>query len=434
MRARATFRLAAVVALAVTVLSLLGMGLQYRLVEVRLMASATALLAADLDGLSALYAQRRIIALRQAIEYRAATGGEMLLLQDRQGRSLAGTRGDWPPGLPVLGQGFSTDAAQVFAEGSTRWLGVARTLPGGFPLLVARPLAPMDATLATLRWAILGLTLGMLSAGAAIGWWAARGVMGRIARVNALADRVAAGDLAARLKGTPTPDEFGLLETHVHAMLDRIEALNRATHRLSDSIAHELRTPLTRLSQKLAQRPDTDDLRADLHDAVRVFDALLDISRAEADQGHGGGLTPVNLSALAAEVADLYTPAAEDRGLTLTATLAPGVTVLGDRTLIGQAIANLIDNAVKYCTSGDTIALTLTPAAVLSVADTGPGLPPGIRAEAFERFVRGAPHAGVKGHGLGLTLVRAIATRHGAKLVVPVTGRGFAVELHWPRP
>lgn len=434
MRARATFRLAAVVALAVTVLSLLGMGLQYRLVEVRLMASATALLAADLDGLSALYAQRRIIALRQAIEYRAATGGEMLLLQDRQGRTLAGTRGDWPPGLPVLGQGFSTDAAQVFAEGSTRWLGVARTLPGGFPLLVARPLAPMDATLATLRWAILGLTLGMLSAGAAVGWWAARGVMGRIARVNALADRVAAGDLAARLKGTPTPDEFGLLETHVHAMLDRIEALNRATHRLSDSIAHELRTPLTRLSQKLAQRPDTDDLRADLHDAVRVFDALLDISRAEADQGHGGGLTPVNLSALAAEVADLYTPAAEDRGLTLTATLAPGVTVLGDRTLIGQAIANLIDNAVKYCTSGDTIALTLTPAAVLSVADTGPGLPPGIRAEAFERFVRGAPHAGVKGHGLGLTLVRAIATRHGAKLVVPVTTRGFAVEVHWPRP
>lgn len=434
MRARATFRLAAVVALAVTVLSLLGMGLQYRLVEVRLMASATALLAADLDGLSALYAQRRIIALRQAIEYRAATGGEMLLLQDRQGRTLAGTRGDWPPGLPVLGQGFSTDAAQVFAEGSTRWLGVARTLPGGFPLLVARPLAPMDATLATLRWAILSLTLGMLSAGAAVGWWAARGVMGRIARVNALADRVAAGDLAARLKGTPTPDEFGLLETHVHAMLDRIEALNRATHRLSDSIAHELRTPLTRLSQKLAQRPDAGDLRADLHDAVRVFDALLDISRAEADQGHGGGLTPVNLSALAAEVADLYTPAAEDRGLTLTATLAPGVTVLGDRTLIGQAIANLIDNAVKYCTSGDTIALTLTPAAVLSVADTGPGLPPGIRAEAFERFVRGAPHAGVKGHGLGLTLVRAIATRHGAKLVVPITERGFAVELHWPRP
>ena len=438
MKARATFRLAAVVALAVTVLSLAGMALQYRLVESRLMTAARALLAADLDGLSALYDQRRIIALRQAIEYRAAAGGEgggeMLVLRDRQGRRLAGTRPDWPAGLPTLGEGFSTDAAQIFAEGQTRWLGVARSLSGGFPLLVARSLAPMDTTLATLRRAILAITLGMLAAGAGVGWWAARGVMGRIGRVNALADRVAAGDLAARLPGPATPDEFGLLETHVHAMLDRIEALNRATHRLSDSIAHELRTPLTRLSQKLAQRPDAQDLRADLQDAVRVFDALLDISRAEADEGHGGGLVPVDLAALAAEVADLYTPAAEDKGLILTATLAPGVTVLGDRTLIGQALANLIDNAVKYCAPGDTIALTLTPAAVLSVADTGPGLPPDIRAEAFERFVRGAPQAAVKGHGLGLTLVRAIATRHGAKLVVPDTARGFAVELHWPRP
>jgi signal transduction histidine kinase len=434
MKARATFRLAAVVALAVTGLSLLGMGLQYRLVETRLMASARALLAADLDGFSALYDQRRIIALRQAIDYRAAGGGEMLLLQDRQGRVLAGTRPDWPDGLPVLGEGFTTEAAQVFVEGKTRWLGVARTLPGGFPLLVARSLAPVDQTLATLRRAIAAITLGMLAAGAGVGWLAARGVMGRIGRVNALADRVAAGDLAARLPGPPTPDEFGLLETHVHAMLDRIEALNRATHRLSDSIAHELRTPLTRLSQKLARMEGTEDLRADLQDAVRVFDALLDISRAEADQGHGGGLVPVDLSALAAEVADLYTPAAEDKGLTLTTALAPGITVLGDRTLIGQALANLIDNAVKYCAAGDTIALTLTPARVLSIADTGPGLPPEIRAEAFERFVRGAPHAGTKGHGLGLALVRAIATRHGAKLVVPDTPRGLAVELHWPRP
>ena len=179
MKARATFRLGAVVALAVTVLSLVGMGLQYRLVETRLMAGARALLAADLDGLSALYDQRRIIALRQAIEYRAAaggqTGGEMLLLQDRQGGTLAGTRTGWPGGLPVPGDGCSTDAAQVFTEGSDRWLGVARTLPGGFPLLVTRSLAPMDQPLATLRRAIAAITFGMLAAGTGVGWWAAWG-------------------------------------------------------------------------------------------------------------------------------------------------------------------------------------------------------------------------------------------------------------------
>ena len=438
---RATLRLAAVMALAVTLLSLVGMGLQYRLVEARLMTSAQALLAADLDGLAALYDQRRIIALRQAIDYRAAAGKgtEMLILRDRKGVVLAGNQDIWPKGLPVDGDGLSVGTARVFDAGNARWLGVARTLPGGFPLLVARPLAPVDQTLAALRRAILMITLGMLAAGAVVGWWAARGVMGRIGRVNALADRVALGDLAARLTGPPTPDEFGLLETHVHAMLDRIEALNRATHRLSDSIAHELRTPLNRLAQKLARLPDTDDLRddlrADLREAVRVFDALLDISRAEADAGHGGGLVPLDLSALVAEVTDLYAPAAEDHGLTLTAQVTPGLVVLGDRTLIGQALANLIDNAVKYCGPGDAITVLVAdgPAVLLRVEDTGPGLPADIRAEAFERFVRGAEHLGVKGHGLGLTLVRAIAARHGARLVVPDSRKGFVVEIHWPK-
>ncbi|HSF64680.1 MAG TPA: HAMP domain-containing protein, partial [Paracoccaceae bacterium] len=321
---RVTLRLAAVVALAVAALSLAGMGLHYRLVADRMMDSARATLAADLDGLAALYDQRRIIALRQAIDYRAAAGApaEMLLLQTRDGTVLAGTRGDWPAGLPVLGEGFAADDTQVFTEGGARWLGVARVLPGGFPLLVARSLEPVDATLAALRRGIAAVAVAMLAAGAAVGWLAARGVMGRIGRLNALADRVAAGDLAARLPGPRGADEFGLLETHVHAMLDRIETLNRATHRLSDTIAHELRTPLNRMAQKLARIDGQDavveDLRAEMRAAVRVFDALLDISRAEADAGAGGGLLPVDLGQVVADMADLYAPLAEDAGITLT--------------------------------------------------------------------------------------------------------------------
>lgn len=437
---RATLRLAGIVAVAVTLLSLAGMVLQYRLVEARLMAGAQTLLAADLDGLAALYDQRRIIALRQAIEYRAAATpkGEMLWLGDRAGNRLAGTAGDWPPGLTARGDGFVADAAQVFDHAGTRWIGVARVLPGGFPLLVARSLAEVDATLSALRRAMAAITAGMLALGAVVGWRAARGPMARIAALNALSDRVATGDLAARLPGDRSADEFGLLETHVHAMLDRIEALNRATHRLSDSIAHELRTPLTRLASKLDRvegQPDlVEDLRTDVRAAVRVFDALLDISRAEADAG-GGGLLPLDLSALAAEMADLYAPLAEDAGMALTAEVAPGLMVLGDRTLIGQMLANLLDNAVKYCGPGDAITLRLAADAgqpVLRLADTGPGLPPDLRGDAFERFTRGAAHAGVKGHGLGLALVRAIATRHGARLTLPEVPKGFAIEIRWP--
>lgn len=440
--AKATLRLAALMALAVTLLSLAAMALQYRLVETRLMQAQETLLTADLDGLAALYDQRRIIALRQAIDYRAtaATGDEMLLLMDRNGQPLAGTRQDWPATLAPTGDTFTPDNAVTFTEGQTRWLAVARELPGGFPLLVARSLQPVDATLAALRRGMLALLGALLVAGALVGWLAARTVMQRINRLNTLADRVAEGALDARLPGPRTPDEFGLLETHVHAMLDRIENLNRATHRLSDTIAHELRTPLNRMLQKLSKiegQPDlTADLKSEMRQAIRMFDSLLDISRAEADQGTGGGLVPVDLSAVAEEVWDLYLPLAEEKDIFAEAWVVPGLRVLGDRNLIAQALSNLLDNAIKYCSAGDKILLALEDVGnsyEMLVADTGPGLPADIRGEAFERFVRGERDRSISGHGLGLALVRAIAARHGARLVIPESKAGFTLEIHWPK-
>ena len=440
--ARATLRLAGLMALAVTVLSLGAMALQYRLVGTRLMAAQRSLLTADLDGLAALYDQRRIIALRQAIDYRAtaATGDEMLLLMDRNGAVLAGTRQDWPANLAPAGEGFTSDNAITFTEGQTRWLSVARELPGGFPLLVARSLAPLDDTLAALRRGMLGLLGALLVAGGLVGWLAARSVMARINRINDLADRVAEGQLDARLPGDRSDDEFGLLETHVHAMLDRIQNLNRATHRLSDTIAHELRTPLNRMLQKLGRIEGQDDLTADLkaemRQAIRMFDSLLDISRAEADEGTGGGLLPVDLSTVATEVWDLYDPLAEDKGLTTEAQITPDLQILGDRNLIAQVLSNLLDNAIKYCAPGDGLTLTVTPDTdriLMRVADTGPGLPDDLKAEAFDRFTRAERDRNIKGHGLGLALVRAIAARHGARLTLPPTEKGFALEIRWPR-
>ena len=438
----ATIRLAALVAGSVILLSVAGMALQYRLVADRLMEGQQSLLSADLDGFGALYDQRRIIALREAIDYRAAsaTGREMLLLLDRTGRRLAGTGDDWPAGLPPAGEGFTLAEAQVFTEAGQRWIGVGRLLPGGFPLLVARSLAPMDDTLARLRQGMAGIGLGMVLVGGLAGWWAARRVLGRLARVNQLADRVAAGELQARLPGPRSADEFGQLESHVHAMLDRIAALNRATHHLSDRIAHELRTPLNRIAQRIEaiEGPDglAEALRDEIRATIRVFDALLDISRAEADQGDGAGLLPVDLSALCSDMAELYAPLAEDHGLTLTHALPPGLMVLGEATLIGQALSNLLDNAVKYCRPGDAVHLALKAEdgrVLLSVRDTGPGLPPELRGLAFQPFRRGSATNDAPGHGLGLALVQAIAARHGAKLTSPDVDRGFALHIDWPR-
>lgn len=440
--ARATLRLAALMALAVTALSLAAMALQYRLVETRLMAAQQTLLTADLNGLAALYDQRRIIALRQAIDTRAtaATGDEMLLLMDRTGTILAGTRPDWPAALAPSGETFTPDNATTFTEGQTRWLAVARDLPGGFPLLVARSLEPVDATLAALRRGMIALLGALLVAGALVGGLAARSVMTRINRLNTLADQVADGHLDARLPGPRSEDEFGLLETHVHAMLDRIENLNRATHRLSDTIAHELRTPLNRMLQKLSKiegQPDlTADLKAEMRQAIRMFDSLLDISRAEADQGTGGGLVPVDLSTTAAEVWDLYDPLLEDKGLQAEAHITPHLHILGDRNLIAQVLSNLLDNAIKYCAPGDHLTLDLAPEddrVLMRMSDTGPGLPDDLKPEAFDRFTRAERDRATPGHGLGLALVRAIAARHGARLTLPPTDKGFALEIRWPR-
>ncbi|WP_112311580.1 sensor histidine kinase [Pseudogemmobacter bohemicus] len=440
LKARATLRLAALMAVSVAVLSLGAMALQYRLVATRLTLAQKELLSADLRGLGALYEQRRIIALRQAIDYRAASGGEeLLLLTDREGRILAGTESSWPAEVAPEGAGFDLSTPQEITRDTERWLVVARELPGGFGLLAGRPLAPVDATLAALRRGMIGLALALLAAAALVGWVAARQVMGRIGRLNRLADQVAAGDLEARLPGPRRADEFGLLETHMHHMLDRIASLNRATHRLSDTIAHEMRTPLNRLATRLSeiegQEEKVSQLREEMRGAIRIFDSLLDISRAEADQGSGGGLLPVDLSALAEGVWELYEALAEDKGLIPAATIAPDLMVLGDRTLISQMLANVMDNAIKYCAPGDRLTLTLTagPLHILEIADSGPGLPEGMGEDVFERFTRaGRDRArGIRGHGLGLALVRAIAMRHGAKLSLPGVEKGLTIRLEW---
>lgn len=434
--------MAALMALAVALLSLAAMLLQYGLVGHRLNEGQRDLLAADLGGFAALYQQRRVIALRQAIEYRTEAGNadEAFRLADREGRILAGRLPEALAALAPSGDGFSLDPAQEVQVDGARWLAVSRELPGGFALVAGRSLAPVDATLAALRRGMVALMAGLLIAGALVGWLAARQVMGRIGRLNALADRVAAGDLDARLPGPRSRDEFGLLETHVHAMLDRIANLNRATHRLSDTIAHEMRTPLNRMLARLGriegQEALADSIRADMRQAIRVFDSLLDISRAEADRGSGGGLVPVDLSQVVAGMWEFYEAAAEEHGLKTGARIAPGLSVLGDRNLLAQMVANLLDNAIKYCAPGDGLRIELGGGEriVLRVADTGPGLPPGMGEEVFERFTRAERDrkGAIKGHGLGLALVRAIALRHGARLSLPAVERGLTVEIAFP--
>ncbi|MGY3439408.1 MULTISPECIES: ATP-binding protein [unclassified Marinovum] len=441
----ASLRLTLAIAGLILFMALLAMAVQYRTAAGALERQQRDLLHADIDSFAELYDQRRIPALRQAIEDRAAQtpqGQALYLLQDRNGQTLAGNLNDWPEDLPAMAGGVTEAAPRLFSlpGGPAEYNGVARVLPGGFPLLVARATTVTADTLQDMRGTILWMALALVAMAAVTGGFVSRLVLRRIDRVNALADRVAEGDLAARLPGQRTPDEFGALEAHVHAMLDRIENLNAATNRLSDAIAHELRTPLNRIQQKLDQLDGQPELvggiRAELRGTIRIFDALLDISGALAEQGQRPGLVPLNLSDIAQDVFDLYDPVAEDTGLTCRLNAAPDLSILGDRSLLAQLISNLLDNAIKFCAPGDTITLSVRPDGarhILEVSDTGPGVPDDLKADLFERFTRAERDRDKAGHGLGLALVQAIAARHGAKMDMPPRAKGFAIAIAFPK-
>ncbi|PJE29694.1 Signal transduction histidine kinase [Pseudooceanicola antarcticus] len=448
-RGTASLRVTLGIAAGIIVISLSAMGLQYQLTARALAARQAELLETDLEAFAANYQQRRIPALRQAIDFRSETmvpDEAIYLLQDREGVKLAGNIDGWPLGIAPEGARFAPDPVLVYhlplGPGGTEiaYRGIARELPGGFRFLTARAETPREATLARLRAVILPVAAGLVALALLAGWLTSRWVLARIERINRLADRVAAGDLSARLPGQRPDDEFGLLETHVHAMLDRIEALNRATQSLSDLIAHELRTPLNRILQKIraldAPGERKAELEAEIHATTRTFNALLDISSAEASSGTRPGFSPVDLSELAAELVELYQPLAEDKGLSLGADLSAGCIVLAERNLIAQVLTNLLDNAIKFCAPGDTIALSLHPSEarhLMVVEDSGPGLPAEIRSEVTRRFVRAERDRAVPGHGLGLALVQAVATHHGARLALPDTAKGFRIEISWPR-
>ncbi|MFV0514526.1 MAG: sensor histidine kinase [Jhaorihella sp.] len=434
-------RLTALIALSVLAISVLGLGVQYQMIKRDLDIRQRQLVQDDLAAFSTLYEQSRIVAVRQAIVYHGLLrpGGSMLLaLHDRSGAVLAGSEGNWVMKVPMPPEG-QTSGPVLFSVGSVRYVGIARTLPGGFPLWVARSTRPAEETLAQLRRVIFAVIAAVVLASLAIGHYASRRIMRKVARINRLADRVAGGELSARLGGARAPDEFGLLEKHIHNMLDRIEALNRASGHLSDTIAHEMRTPLTRIQTRLARLDldgsDAEAVLREIRDTVRIFDSLLEIARAQGAVGDRPGLVPLDLSALVCEVFELYEALAEDRGVTFTADIEPGVTVLGDRNLAAMLVSNLFENALKFTPGGESVTVTLhagQPRHDLTVADTGPGLPPGFEDRMFERFARAPRDLDIEGHGLGLALVQAIALRHGARISLPPVDRGFSIRIAWP--
>ena len=381
--------------------------------------------------------------IAEAIAQReASTSRDRLLyaLFDRGGRRIAGSlRSERPrPGLHDIS---FVDPRE--GPDSGRGLGVE--LGDGATLLVAADrdrIEQIDRTIVSVFAAAFLLVVGLGAGGALLlGGYLRR----RLNAISRAAEAVVEGNLARRMPVGPRGDEFDRLARSLNAMLNRIGSLIENVRQISTDVAHDLRTPLARLRNRLetglaAAAPGREaalieDALHRIDDVLALFAAILRIAEVEGGQ-ISQSFVPVDLSALAAEVAESYLPAVAEGGRTLAASVEHHLAVRGDRELLAQALVNLIENAQAHTPRGTHIEICAEAAdgtVRLVVADNGPGVPEEQRARIVERFIRLEGSRSGPGHGLGLNLVLAIATLHGGTLRFADNRPGLRATLELPR-
>lgn len=381
-------------------------------------------------------------------------GGGLYLLLDPTGSAVAGNLTEVEIRRP-LGPGefrVTYHLADENDDGHRLALINAVELPGGFRLIVGRDLGEARGLRDVFVNAAGGSVILVVVLGVLGGIFVTRRVLGRIDAMTDTTRSIMDGNLHGRLAVTGSNDEFDRLAVNLNAMLDRIEELMTGLREVSDNIAHDLKTPLTRLRNdaeqalRTAERPEDfrrslDEIIAEADDLIRVFNALLLIARAEA-KGEMPAAEPFDLAAVAHDVSELYEPSAEEAGLSVETAIDGPLTVRGSRELIGQAVANLVDNAIKYGAKGNGDGAPQGPVTIsarrldgrveLAVADRGPGVPEADRSRVLERFVRLETARTRPGFGLGLSLVAAVARMHGGEFRLEDNGPGLRAVLMLP--
>ena len=401
----------------------------------------------EVKGLREQFELGGIRLLDKVVAERSANAGSGLyFLGGADGAHLSGNLSGFPSELPSDAGGGTFHYARAGGAGGEERsaVGVAIAVPGGYTLVVGRDIADQLEFAGTVR-RILLWGLGLIAAlGLGGGLLAGRGILARIDGMRGTAETIMAGDLSQRIPVTGADDELDRLAHSLNGMLERIEQLMAAMREVSDNIAHDLRTPLSRLRTRLEsalrdakqEGVNRDQVARSIEETdelIKTFNAMLSLARLEA--GTAGERTDVDLGQLAADAAELYEPVAEERGIRLTTHAAPGLIVSVDRQLLGQAVTNLIDNALKYGASGsaiDVAASTVGGQAEIMVADHGPGIAADDRERALKRFVRLETSRSQPGTGLGLSLVVAVARLHGGSVRLEDNAPGLRVVIALP--
>jgi signal transduction histidine kinase len=435
-----------------------------RLINEQIMTSVNA----EVGEIGNIYLRRGLLGLTRTIANRALRpGANLYLVTAPNGQAVGGNIESLAPGVMAT-TGWSETFYRRLEDQDTadhRALVNVTELSNGFRLLIGRDLEERRRLFGIVAKAAQWSVLVVIVLGLGGGIFVARRVLRRIDAMTGTTQRIMAGDLSGRLPVGRSGDELDRLAENLNAMLERIEALMVGLKEVSDNIAHDLKTPLTRLRNRaeeaLAKASNEAEYRTALERTIeesdgliRTFNALLMIARAESGQARGN-MDDFDAADVAQGIHELYEPLAEDNGLTLNVKTEP-VRLHGNRELVSQALANLVENAIKY--GQPTPALQPLSAeatraeeavankakgiliearrdgdqVLLSVTDRGPGIPEADRGHAVERFVRLEASRTQPGSGLGLSLASAVATLHGGALKLADAHPGLRATLALP--
>jgi signal transduction histidine kinase len=391
------------------------------------------------DGLAAL------------IKQRIADGNwadHVYLLVDPSLAPLAGNLQAWPSTIttdagwtefrvPPSSAGMDQPLIRAMLEG----------LPNGDRLLVGRDIGDLDSFTRQIKMAVFISVVLIFSLAGVASVLITRRTVGRIESINATSRAIMLSGLDKRIPLRGTRDEWDRVAENLNLMLDRIELLMSEVKQVSDNVAHDLRTPLTRMRGRLEKAYHTQrsggndqsligDTIADLDAVLRIFASLTRIAQIEAHT-RKGAFRKVDLVEIVGKVVELYDAAAEQDGTCLTVAGDRAVFAVGDPDLIFDAIANLVDNAIKHGRAGGDVVVTSevvdgTP--VISITDSGPGIPADEREQVFKRFYRLEHSRYAPGNGLGLSLVAAVARLHGARIEMLDNSPGLKVKVWFSAP
>lgn len=441
-----TFRLALVYMLLFSASVVLLLGFIYWSTAGYMARQTDATIDAEISGLAERYRLTSLDGLVQSLNDRLKRnpqGSFVYLLTDSSFRPIVGNLDRWPH-IPAGEDGwlsFRLEQASLGEEEVHRARARTFVLRGGFRLLVGRDMHELTETRAlivrTLGWGF-GITVLLGIAG---GVMMSRSTARRIEAINQTSREIIQGDLSRRIPSGGSGDDFDQLTDNLNSMLDQIQLLMDGVRHVSDNIAHDLKTPLTRLRNRLEainvqskpHRADIEDAIAEADSLLSTFNALLRIARIEAGQ-RSSGFEVLSLSGLVRDVVELYEPLAHERQQVFTASIEENLNTAGDRDLLFQAIANVLDNAIKYTPEGGRVEIALSREdnrAQVVISDTGPGIPESEYGRVFQRFVRLESSRNTPGNGLGLSLVAAVARIHNADIELD-GGSGLEITMRFP--